>query len=35
MITQSYESHSAFVDLMLDALEKEVMTDDQRHEYDK
>ena len=35
MITQSYESHSAFVDLMLDALEKEVMTDDQRHQYDK
>lgn len=29
LISQMYSSHSAFVDLMLDALEKEVLTDDQ------
>ena len=35
MITQTYESQSAFVDLILEGLEKEVMTDDQMHDYDK
>ena len=28
MIARTYESHSAFVDLMLEGLEKEIMTDD-------
>lgn len=34
IIAQQYVSHSAFVDTMMDALDKDILTDDELHHYD-
>ena len=35
ILTQQFESHSAFVDLMLNALEQELLTETNQHEFDE
>jgi len=35
LINHKYNAHSEFVDMMLNALEEELLTDDTAHEYDE
>ncbi len=35
MIAEQYGSHSKFVDVMMEALESEVLTDTERNKYEK
>lgn len=34
IITEQYESHSKFVDVMMEAIENESLTDKERHKYE-
>ena len=35
MLSEQYESHSKFIDVFMESLESETLTEDQKHKYEK
>ena len=35
MLSEQYESHSKFVDVIMEALESETLTEDEKHKFEK